>query len=71
MAQVQTMLSILCFEYLEDDGSTSFKVIERSVDLDYWNIRQWRNLYSLLEKEIKKTKKVVHLKIIPQFDKLV
>lgn len=62
------MLCNLYFVSLLEDGSkASEELVESNVDLDYWNIRQWRRLYLLLSQanETRYTK----LDIRPQYHK--
>lgn len=58
------------FEYFSKEGEYSYKNVYEGVDLDYFNIRHWRELYSLLEKETSKGV-VVHLKIVPLFTDVI
>ena len=64
------MLCNIAFEYLDGDFYEYRNIYER-VDLDYFNIRHWREVYSLLESECKKYNGFVHLKIIPLRDDIV
>lgn len=62
------MLCNIYFEYIDSSCKYSFKIVASAVDLDYWNIRQWRKLYLQLHKEKQKYKDTlqnVSLKISP------
>lgn len=58
------MLCNVVFKFL--DGST--EVFASDVDLDYWNIRQWRLLYFRLSKLNEKD--YVNLEIHPLYNEL-
>lgn len=62
------MICDIYFEYLSESLEYRYRKIYSSVDLDYWNIRQWRKLYFELSKEKEKYKDSlfnVHLQITP------
>lgn len=59
------------FEYLDKEGVYTYRTFETS-DLDYFNIRHWRSIYTSFAKEISKNPdKVVHLKIVPAFTDVI
>ena len=58
------MLHNVYLMFVSEDGGFDFKKIESEVDLDYFNIRHWRSLYSrLLEAQAKCPDKCVSLHI--------
>lgn len=59
------MLYDLVFVSFDNEGRVSYETIEQSIDLDYWNIRQWRRLYLLLEK--RNVERSTSLEIRPVF----
>ena len=64
----QILCQVLCdlvFCYFDDAGNEVNEVVETGVDLDYWNIRQWRRLYFLLYQRQKNC--LTQLKILPTF----
>ena len=45
------MLCDIEFVYFDDEGKQQTFVLEQGIDLDYWNIRQFRRLLFLFSKQ--------------------